>query len=55
VIDLSLCGLGQVAPMPVLGMMKMYPQDFVDHIERHLCASGVCPIAEPATMATAAD
>jgi NADH-quinone oxidoreductase subunit F len=55
VIDLSLCGLGQVAPMPVLGMMKMYPQDFVDHIERHVCGAGVCPIAEPATIATAAD
>jgi hypothetical protein len=50
-----LCGLGQVAPMPLLGMMKMYPQDFLDHIERHVCAAGACPIAAPEAMAAAAD
>ena len=55
IIELSLCGLGQVAPMPLLGMMKMYPQDFLDHIERHVCAAGACPIAAPETLATAAD
>ena len=55
VIDLSLCGLGQVAPMPLLGMMKMYPDDFRDHIERHICAAGVCPIGEPVMLAAAAD
>jgi NADH:ubiquinone oxidoreductase subunit F (NADH-binding) len=55
IIDLSLCGLGQVAPMPLLGMMKMYPQDFLDHIERHVCAAGACPISKPAVLATAAD
>jgi NADH:ubiquinone oxidoreductase subunit F (NADH-binding) len=55
IIDLSLCGLGQVAPMPLLGMMKMYPQDFLDHIERHVCTAGACPIAGPVVMATAAD
>ena len=54
IIDLSLCGLGQVAPMPLLGMMKMYPQDFRDHIERHVCAAGACPISAPA-LAAAAD
>jgi NADH:ubiquinone oxidoreductase subunit F (NADH-binding) len=55
IIDLSLCGLGQVAPMPLLGMMKSYPQDFRDHIELHVCAAGACPISGPATLATAAD
>jgi NADH:ubiquinone oxidoreductase subunit F (NADH-binding) len=54
VIDLSLCGLGQVAPMPLLGMMKMYPQDFVDHIEAHICAAGVCPVGAE-ILASAAD
>jgi len=54
VIELSLCGLGQVAPMPLLGMMKMYPQDFVDHIESHVCAAGVCPVGVE-TLASAAD
>jgi NADH:ubiquinone oxidoreductase subunit F (NADH-binding) len=55
IIDLSLCGLGQVAPMPLLGMMKMYPQDFLDHIESHVCAAGACPISGPVALATAAD
>ena len=55
IIDLSLCGLGQVAPMPLLGMMKMYPEDFLDHIERHVCRAGTCPVAGTATLATAAD
>ena len=54
IIELSLCGLGQVAPMPLLGMMKMYPQDFVDHIESHVCAAGVCPVGAE-VLASAAD
>jgi NADH:ubiquinone oxidoreductase subunit F (NADH-binding) len=28
IIELSLCGLGQVAPMPLLGMMDQYPEEF---------------------------
>jgi NADH:ubiquinone oxidoreductase subunit F (NADH-binding) len=55
VIELSLCGLGQVAPMPLLGMMKMYPESFREHIEQHICEAGVCQLGEPATIATAAD
>jgi NADH:ubiquinone oxidoreductase subunit F (NADH-binding) len=55
VIELSLCGLGQVAPMPVLGMMKMYPESFREHIENHTCTAGVCPVSMPAVLATAAD
>ncbi len=55
IIDLSLCGLGQVAPMPLLGMMKMYPQDFLEHIEQDTCAAGVCPIASPGMLSAAAD
>lgn len=55
IIELSLCGLGQVAPMPLLGMMKMYPESFMDHIERHVCEAGVCQIGSPALLAAAAD
>ncbi|MCC7022181.1 MAG: NADH-quinone oxidoreductase subunit F [Thermomicrobiales bacterium] len=55
VIELSLCGLGQVAPMPLLGMMKMYPESFREHIEQHICEAGVCQLGEPATIAIAAD
>lgn len=28
VMELSLCGLGQVAPAPLIGMMRCYPEDF---------------------------
>ncbi|MEZ4572404.1 MAG: NADH-ubiquinone oxidoreductase-F iron-sulfur binding region domain-containing protein [Thermomicrobiales bacterium] len=33
VMELSLCGLGQVAPAPLLGMMHSYPEDFEARIE----------------------
>ena len=55
IIELSLCGLGQVAPMPLLGMMKMYPDSFREHIENHTCTAGVCPLSAPAMLAAAAD
>lgn len=29
VIELSLCGLGQVAPVPLLGMIERFPEDFI--------------------------
>lgn len=44
IIELSLCGLGQVAPMPLLGMMKMYPDEFRQHIIDGVCSTGDCPI-----------
>ncbi len=55
VIELSLCGLGQVAPMPLLGMMKMYPDEFRAHIEDGECTAGACPIHGPAGLPVAAD
>lgn len=55
VIELSLCGLGQVAPMPLLGMMKQYPDEFREHIESGICRCGVCPIGAGETMMAAAD
>ncbi|HEX5499146.1 MAG TPA: NADH-ubiquinone oxidoreductase-F iron-sulfur binding region domain-containing protein [Thermomicrobiales bacterium] len=55
VIELSLCGLGQVAPMPLLGMMKMYPDEFRAHIEDQVCTAGACPIHGPAGLPVAAD
>jgi NADH:ubiquinone oxidoreductase subunit F (NADH-binding)/(2Fe-2S) ferredoxin len=44
VIELSLCGLGQVAPMPVLGMMRAFPGEFDAHINEGRCPAGVCPM-----------
>jgi NADH-quinone oxidoreductase subunit F len=54
VIELSLCGLGQVAPMPLLGMMKMYPDEFRTHIVDGVCEIGVCPTSGK-DLAAAAD
>lgn len=58
VIDLSLCGLGQVAPMPTLGMMKQFPEEWEAHIKEDRCPAGVCPTgasARPITLAAADD
>ena len=41
VIELSLCGLGQVAPMPVLGMMRAFPEEWRQHVEDGVCAAGL--------------
>jgi len=54
IIDLSLCGLGQVAPMPTLGMIRAFPEDFAAHIDEHRCPAGVCPVDAATPAATAA-
>ena len=40
--DLSLCGLGQTAPNPVLTTLRHFLPEFRDHIRAHRCRSGVC-------------
>jgi NADH:ubiquinone oxidoreductase subunit F (NADH-binding) len=55
VIELSLCGLGQVAPVPLLGMMNMYPEEFRAHAVDSVCPAGVCPTAHASAVPTAAD
>ncbi len=55
IIELSLCGLGQVAPAPLLGMMKMYPEEFRAHIVDGVCPSGVCPIISDEVVLAAGD
>ncbi len=45
IVELSLCGLGQVAPMPLLGMMKQFADEFRAHIVDGVCPAGVCPIS----------
>lgn len=56
VIELSLCGLGQVAPAPLLGFMKQYPEEFRAHIVDGVCFTGDCPIeSRQPVLAAAAD
>jgi NADH:ubiquinone oxidoreductase subunit F (NADH-binding)/(2Fe-2S) ferredoxin len=54
IIELSLCGLGQVAPMPLLGLLTMYRDEFEAHINGRTCPTGDCPIGEPVRLAAAA-
>ena len=53
VIELSLCGLGQVAPVPLMGMIQWYEEEFRRHIVDGVCPTGTCPIsvAEPVLAA----
>lgn len=40
--DLSLCGLGQTAPNPVLTTLRHFLPEFQDHIHARRCRAGVC-------------
>jgi NADH:ubiquinone oxidoreductase subunit F (NADH-binding) len=55
VIELSLCGLGQVAPMPLLGMIKQFREEFAAHVEHGVCPTGSCPMTQNTLAAIAAD
>ncbi len=41
----SICGLGQIAPAPIASVIKHFPEEIEDHIVRHRCPTGVCPMA----------
>jgi NADH:ubiquinone oxidoreductase subunit F (NADH-binding) len=38
----SICGLGQVVPVPIASVMKHFPGVVEDHIVRRRCPGGVC-------------
>jgi NADH:ubiquinone oxidoreductase subunit F (NADH-binding) len=38
----SICGLGQVVPMPIKTVMKHFPEEVEDHRLRKTCPSGIC-------------
>ncbi len=40
--DMSLCGLGQTAPNPVLTTMRHFRHEFEDHMRAKRCRAGVC-------------
>jgi NADH:ubiquinone oxidoreductase subunit F (NADH-binding) len=41
--DASICGLGQIAPAPVISALKYWPDELREHYRRGRCAAGVCP------------
>ncbi|HUO60093.1 MAG TPA: NADH-ubiquinone oxidoreductase-F iron-sulfur binding region domain-containing protein, partial [Candidatus Acidoferrales bacterium] len=38
----SLCGLGQTAPNPTLTTLRYFMDEYIAHIEKQECPSGVC-------------
>jgi NADH:ubiquinone oxidoreductase subunit F (NADH-binding)/NADH:ubiquinone oxidoreductase subunit E len=38
----SICGLGQIAPVPMLSVIEHFPEQFEEHIKHHRCVGGVC-------------
>lgn len=40
--DVSLCGLGQTAPNPVLSTLRYFRKEYEDHIREKTCPAGVC-------------
>ena len=54
-IELSLCGLGQTAPIPHLNLVKYFRDEFEEHIRDHVCRTGDCVALKRAALAPAAD
>lgn len=50
IIELSLCGLGQVAPVPLVAFLDIYEEEFKQHIVEGVCKCGVCPISAQPTQ-----
>lgn len=42
--DMSLCGLGQTAPNPVLSSINYFEDEYIAHIKEKRCPAGVCQI-----------
>ena len=40
--DVSLCGLGQTAPNPVLSTLRYFRDEYLTHIRNKKCPAGVC-------------
>ncbi len=40
--DMSLCGLGKSAPLPVLSTLKLFRNEYEEHILEHKCRAKVC-------------
>jgi formate dehydrogenase beta subunit len=42
----SICGLGQFAHYPLTSVRKHFPEEIEEHVLRHRCPEGVCPMRE---------
>ena len=41
-VRMSICGLGQVVPIPIMTVMKFWPQEIESHLNKKKCSAGVC-------------
>lgn len=41
----SICGLGQVVPVPIASVLKYFPDEVTAHYKDRRCAAGVCPVS----------
>ncbi len=44
VVEMSLCGLGQTAPLPLLGGLRYFREEFDEHINQKRCRTGSCEV-----------
>jgi NADH:ubiquinone oxidoreductase subunit F (NADH-binding)/NADH:ubiquinone oxidoreductase subunit E len=44
--DASICGLGQIAPAPIVSALKYWPEEILAHLRERRCPAGVCPVGE---------
>ena len=44
VVEMSLCGLGQTAPLPLLGGFRYFMDEFLEHINQKHCRAGMCDV-----------
>ncbi len=44
VVEMSLCGLGQTAPLPLLGGLRYFLDEFEEHINDKHCRAGKCDV-----------
>lgn len=42
----SLCGLGQGSPNPVFSTLRYFRDEYLAHIDEHVCPAGVCPVGD---------
>jgi NADH:ubiquinone oxidoreductase subunit F (NADH-binding) len=50
IIEISLCGLGQAAPAPILNIVQNYRDEILAHIQEGRCPAGQCPIEQAAEL-----
>jgi NADH:ubiquinone oxidoreductase subunit F (NADH-binding) len=44
IVEMSLCGLGQTAPLPLLGGFRYFMDEFEEHINQKHCRTGRCEV-----------